>query len=221
MLLLSLQNTQQFKQRAATIALINMVPLFIGGQTNPLANTLGISVQSYYFTHNWIGQVAIVEAVLHSIVMLSLQPQPGSIATSNIIVCSTCQHPPLMLARHLANEFKGTVHYSNYDRCYYLDSLALHRKLFPNFPCCFCISYLSWNHIAYVLIVFAPCKSSSFGFFSNLAVNYTYLSTTHLFTQITYPSKKNHYIPRCYNYRYHNKIRLPGLSGCLLLRYPS
>lgn len=86
-LFLALGNARQFEQRAAIMALINMVPLFIGGRTNPLADALGISVQSYYFAHNWIGRVAILEAVLHSIVVLCLQPRPGSIATSGIIVC--------------------------------------------------------------------------------------------------------------------------------------
>lgn len=76
------------------MAIINMVPLFLGGRTNPVADALGISIQSYYFAHNWIGRVAIVEALIHSVIVLTLRPRPGPIATSGIIV-SWSDKPPV------------------------------------------------------------------------------------------------------------------------------
>lgn len=85
-LFLGLHGVQQLEKRAALMAIINMVPLFLGGRTNPVADALGISIQSYYFAHNWIGRVFILEAMLYSIIVLTLRPRPGPTTTSGIII---------------------------------------------------------------------------------------------------------------------------------------
>ncbi|KAF7943008.1 hypothetical protein EAE96_010954 [Botrytis aclada] len=51
--------------RAGIMASVNIVPLFLGGRTNTLANFIGISIHSYYIAHHWIGRVVIVQSLLH------------------------------------------------------------------------------------------------------------------------------------------------------------
>lgn len=83
---LNVSGAQAFEQRAALMAIVNAVPLFLGGRTNPLTDLLGVSLPSYYLAHHWIGRVVIIEATIHSIGVLVLQPRPGFIVTSGWIV---------------------------------------------------------------------------------------------------------------------------------------
>ncbi len=51
--------------RSGTMAAINLVPLFLGGRTNTLANFMGISLHTYYLAHHWIGRVVVIQSLLH------------------------------------------------------------------------------------------------------------------------------------------------------------
>lgn len=51
--------------RSAFMASINIIPLFLGGRTNLLANYLGISIHTYYLAHHWIGRIVIFQSLLH------------------------------------------------------------------------------------------------------------------------------------------------------------
>ncbi|KAH8763824.1 hypothetical protein F5883DRAFT_422569 [Diaporthe sp. PMI_573] len=55
---------------AATMALINLVPAFLGQWTNPLAEFLGISRRSYYLIHRWTGRIAIFHSFIHTFFIL-------------------------------------------------------------------------------------------------------------------------------------------------------
>ncbi|KAI0976396.1 hypothetical protein F4678DRAFT_416913 [Xylaria arbuscula] len=52
-------------RRASQLSLLNIVPLFLGGKTNPLISFVGIPLSKYYFAHHWFGRVAAVEALIH------------------------------------------------------------------------------------------------------------------------------------------------------------
>ncbi|KAK4113067.1 hypothetical protein N656DRAFT_797609 [Canariomyces notabilis] len=52
------------------LAVINAVPLFLGGRTNPLADFVGIPLSTYYIFHHFIGRVVFAEGVLHAALAL-------------------------------------------------------------------------------------------------------------------------------------------------------
>nr|POF17372.1 ferric/cupric reductase transmembrane component 2 [Quercus suber] len=53
-------------KRTGTIAVVNMIPLFLlAGRNNPLIAALGISFDTYNLIHRWIGRIVVFEAVAH------------------------------------------------------------------------------------------------------------------------------------------------------------
>jgi hypothetical protein len=56
--------------RSGLLASINLVPLFLGGRTNLLAEFLGVSLQSYYLMHHWVGRVAILQGLVHALLVI-------------------------------------------------------------------------------------------------------------------------------------------------------
>ncbi|KAK4119915.1 hypothetical protein N657DRAFT_626031 [Parathielavia appendiculata] len=77
-----------FEQRAARLALINMIPLYLGGLANRLADLVGIPLSLYYFAHFWVGRVVVVEVLLHAVLAIALRPIPGQLPTSGYLVAS-------------------------------------------------------------------------------------------------------------------------------------
>jgi predicted ferric reductase len=52
--------------RTGTLAVLNMIPLFLlAGRNNPLIWLLGISFDTYNLIHRWIGRICVIEAALH------------------------------------------------------------------------------------------------------------------------------------------------------------
>lgn len=76
----------ELEKRAAAIASANLMLVFLGGRTNPLANFIQIPLASYYFGHCWIGIVATCEALLHLGLALSQRPRFDSLAKSGYLV---------------------------------------------------------------------------------------------------------------------------------------
>ncbi|KAM5349489.1 hypothetical protein ACJ41O_005994 [Fusarium nematophilum] len=66
-------NVNSFIRRSGLISVINLVPLFLGGQMNIIASRCGIGLRAYTRIHRWLGAVAIIEGVLHAIVSVSRQ----------------------------------------------------------------------------------------------------------------------------------------------------
>ncbi len=57
------------------MASINLIPLFLGGRTNVLANYVGISLHTYYIAHHWLGRLVIFQSLLHvALVIASGKP---------------------------------------------------------------------------------------------------------------------------------------------------
>jgi hypothetical protein len=65
-------DTSSFIRRSGLLAVINMVPLFLGGQMNLIASHCGIGLRGYTRMHRWLGRVSAAEGLLHSIVALSI-----------------------------------------------------------------------------------------------------------------------------------------------------
>ena len=52
---------------------INLIPLSLGGQINLIASRYRIRLGAYARIHRWLGKVAIVEGLVHTVAAVSLQ----------------------------------------------------------------------------------------------------------------------------------------------------
>lgn len=58
----------ELRGRSGTLAVVNMVPLFIlAGRNNPLISLLHISFDTYNLLHRWLGRIVMLESVAHTI----------------------------------------------------------------------------------------------------------------------------------------------------------
>jgi len=65
---IGVQDIKQLMQRMALMSTINLVPLAIGGQMNIIASHCGLTLNDWNHMHRWLGTVAVVEGLVHSIV---------------------------------------------------------------------------------------------------------------------------------------------------------
>ncbi|KAL4917893.1 ferric reductase like transmembrane component-domain-containing protein [Aspergillus aurantiobrunneus] len=57
----------ELRGRSGTLAVLNMVPLFIlAGRNNPLIPLLRISFDTYNLLHRWLGRIVVIEAIVHT-----------------------------------------------------------------------------------------------------------------------------------------------------------
>jgi hypothetical protein len=60
------------RNRSGTLAVVNMIPLFImAGRNNPLIQLLGISFDTFNLLHRWVGRVVILESLTHALAFLA------------------------------------------------------------------------------------------------------------------------------------------------------
>lgn len=58
----------ELRGRSGTLSAVNMLPLIIfAGRNNPLIHLLKIDFSTYNLFHRWIGRIAVIEAVIHTI----------------------------------------------------------------------------------------------------------------------------------------------------------
>ena len=57
---IGVRNTGDLMLRSGMIALVNMMPLFLGGCTSSLVNSISIPLYTYYLTYHWVGRIAII-----------------------------------------------------------------------------------------------------------------------------------------------------------------
>ena len=70
--LFRVSNKKQFGARLGKIAVLNLVPLFMGGGASFVANFMcGLPLQDHGTAHRWVGRLAAVEAFAHLFVQLS------------------------------------------------------------------------------------------------------------------------------------------------------
>lgn len=53
-------------QNTANLAILNLLPLFLGGRTNYQADYLGVSLPIYQLAHHWLARTFAFQALLHS-----------------------------------------------------------------------------------------------------------------------------------------------------------
>ncbi|KGO76642.1 FAD-binding 8 [Penicillium italicum] len=57
----------ELRGRSGTLAVLNMVPLFLlAGRNNPLIAILHISFDTYNLLHRWLGRMVVLESVMHT-----------------------------------------------------------------------------------------------------------------------------------------------------------
>ncbi|KAJ5458362.1 FAD-binding 8 [Penicillium sp. IBT 31633x] len=57
----------ELRGRSGTLAVLNMVPLFLlAGRNNPLIAILHISFDTYNLLHRWLGRIVVLESVVHT-----------------------------------------------------------------------------------------------------------------------------------------------------------
>jgi hypothetical protein len=66
-LLLHANAISDVSSHAADLAMINLIPLYLGGRLNRLTNLSRLNFDSYALTHQCIGSFVIVEALIHSV----------------------------------------------------------------------------------------------------------------------------------------------------------
>jgi hypothetical protein len=75
------------------MALINLIPLGIGGHANLITNGFGLSMLAYARVHRWISRLAVMHSALH--VVASLVLSKGRLGrmtrqqVAGLIVCTT------------------------------------------------------------------------------------------------------------------------------------
>lgn len=72
-------------KKTAQIASANLMLLFLGGRTSPMANMVQLSLPNYYFMHGCIAIVATCEALVHSGLSLR-QLKPNAYVISGSLV---------------------------------------------------------------------------------------------------------------------------------------
>ena len=73
-------------KRTAIVAATNLMLVFLGGKTNPLADFLHIPLPTYYLAHRCIAVIATTEVLLHAGISLYRHPVFDSAAKSGTIV---------------------------------------------------------------------------------------------------------------------------------------
>lgn len=58
-------------ERGALLSVANILPLCLGGRTNPLVNLVGIRLGSYHFAHQVFGAIATVQGIFHLVVAVA------------------------------------------------------------------------------------------------------------------------------------------------------
>lgn len=57
----------ELRGRSGTLAVLNMVPLFLlAGRNNPLIPLLRVSFDTYNLLHRWLGRIVVIESVVHT-----------------------------------------------------------------------------------------------------------------------------------------------------------
>lgn len=78
---------RQVERRAAFAAGINVIPVCLGARMGPVVEAFNIHRSTYRFLHHWIGRMAILDGIIHAVIVLSLRPRPGLLVTSGWVVC--------------------------------------------------------------------------------------------------------------------------------------
>ena len=83
----------EFRNRTGTMAVINMIPLFLlAGRNNPFIKLTGISFDTMNLIHRWFGRIVVLEAIAHTFAWVSSKAHTSKLippcSATKINVCS-------------------------------------------------------------------------------------------------------------------------------------
>ena len=85
--------------RAATMSIINLIPLLCGPRLSLMTEMLGISLRTRIGTHQWFGRTAVAEILLHTVIsLISSQPFKWTGINTSEVVVHLHQLPPSKLS---------------------------------------------------------------------------------------------------------------------------
>jgi hypothetical protein len=79
---IGVKSTKDAGARAATMSIINMIPLLCGPRLSLIAKMLGVSLRTSIGAHYWFGRTAVAEVLLHTIISLTTGQPFGWTPTS-------------------------------------------------------------------------------------------------------------------------------------------
>ena len=85
---LDVHGTSDLMLQSGMMASVNLIPLFLGGRTNLLANSFGIPLHTYYLAHHWVGRMVVTQGLLHAGLAISAQNWAFDAFTISRIVVS-------------------------------------------------------------------------------------------------------------------------------------
>lgn len=69
----------ELRGRSGTLAVLNMIPLFLlAGRNNPLIPLLHVSFDTYNLLHRWMGRMVVLESITHTLAWLANALRAGS-----------------------------------------------------------------------------------------------------------------------------------------------
>ncbi|TLD14366.1 uncharacterized protein PgNI_02695 [Pyricularia grisea] len=75
---IGVDDRRKFVKRTGMVAVINIVPLFLGTQISVVASNFNVKLGSNARLHRWLGTAAIMEGILHAATSLSIKkPKPS------------------------------------------------------------------------------------------------------------------------------------------------
>ena len=74
------------RARSGMMALINMIPLGLGGRANLVTNKLGFSAATYSQAHCWVGRMAAIQSLIHLGTALQISHRMSTRLVTGIIV---------------------------------------------------------------------------------------------------------------------------------------
>ncbi|CEN62910.1 Putative Metalloreductase [Aspergillus calidoustus] len=80
----------ELRGRSGTLAVLNMVPLFIlAGRNNPMIPLLRISFDTWNLIHRWLGRIVVIESIVHTIAWAVNAADETSVADMLDRMCNT------------------------------------------------------------------------------------------------------------------------------------
>lgn len=102
----------QLGSRLGKVAVINLVPLLLGGRTSLIANSvLGLPLSHYETLHRWIGRLCAFEALGH--LLIGLSQKGWQFSAINIVVSITSESGSLQPLVLLLTSLTAVVHHLN------------------------------------------------------------------------------------------------------------
>ena len=76
---------REVQRRAALAAIVNFVPLSMGGR-GVVIDALNMPVSWKKYFHLFVGVITVMEGTAHSVIAIALKPKPGQLTTSGLAV---------------------------------------------------------------------------------------------------------------------------------------